>query len=297
MLRSAVSTFGRRASPGLIGRGASARSTFPAASLRLQSTVAKEEEEKSAPAATSSWDPIYSIPLGIAFAVPAVHYEWYIFNEETQLAACFVAFVTVIYKNFGGMIHDSLSEDGKRILEAQNANEDKVITYYEGLLDTYKKQTDISSVVEDIIKIRVETFEKLNEAGKIKPHYDLKAQVEKAMAVMAAEEVSMQEKMKTALMVEATEAVSNRFASDEALIEQSLSSAIGQLKGGAGGAEDPVKAAYLQFFKEKVAAAETMDAAAETAAARASMVTKLNSVAMNEGFLFRFGDDGKPYML
>jgi hypothetical protein len=31
------------------------------------------------------WDPIYAIPVGIAFAVPAINYEWYLVNEETQV--------------------------------------------------------------------------------------------------------------------------------------------------------------------------------------------------------------------
>ena len=41
--------------------------------------VAKEGEEKG------FWDPIYAVPIGIAFAVPALNYEWILVNEETQV--------------------------------------------------------------------------------------------------------------------------------------------------------------------------------------------------------------------
>jgi hypothetical protein len=31
------------------------------------------------------WDPFYAVPLGIAAAVPALHYEWLLITEETQV--------------------------------------------------------------------------------------------------------------------------------------------------------------------------------------------------------------------
>jgi hypothetical protein len=31
------------------------------------------------------WEPIYAVPLGIAVAVPALHYEWLLITEETQV--------------------------------------------------------------------------------------------------------------------------------------------------------------------------------------------------------------------
>jgi hypothetical protein len=31
------------------------------------------------------WEPIYLVPLGIAVAVPALHYEWLLITEETQV--------------------------------------------------------------------------------------------------------------------------------------------------------------------------------------------------------------------
>ena len=44
-----------------------------------------KEEEAVVEAKSSSWDPLYGLPLGIALAIPAIQYEWYLVNEETQV--------------------------------------------------------------------------------------------------------------------------------------------------------------------------------------------------------------------
>ena len=54
---------------------------------QFHASIRREEEAKAeeTPAKSSSWDPIYAVPIGIAFAVPAINYEWYLVNEETQV--------------------------------------------------------------------------------------------------------------------------------------------------------------------------------------------------------------------
>ena len=53
--------------------------------MNFHASLPRAKEEEAAPVATSSWDPLYALPLGIALAVPAIQYEWYIVNEETQV--------------------------------------------------------------------------------------------------------------------------------------------------------------------------------------------------------------------
>ena len=55
--------------------------------MNFHASLPTSKEEEAAPVATSSglWDPLYALPLGIALAVPAIHYEWYLVNEETQV--------------------------------------------------------------------------------------------------------------------------------------------------------------------------------------------------------------------
>lgn len=157
-------------------------------------------------------------------------------------------------------------------------------------------QSRVVQDAEDIKALKIQTYEKLNAAGKIKPQYEFKAQVEKLLQMMEAEELSMREKAKHDLMDEATAFVTAEFASSAELKKVSLANAIATLKGGKV-AGDPVKDAYLKFFQQKAADASKIDEKAETMEARQSVLTKLNSVAKNEGFYFEFGPDGKPKMV
>merc|ERR1712127_25132 len=147
-----------------------------------------------------------------------------------------------------------------------------------------------------INEIRAATYEKLNAAGAIKPQHDFKAQVERMLTMIAAEEASVTEKTKMALMSEATATVTEKFSSDKALKKAALDSAISQIKGGKAGA-DPVQAAFIQFFKDKASAAKASKDDSEEKEQREAMIAKMNSVAKNEGFFFEIDASGKPAMV
>jgi hypothetical protein len=242
------------------------------------------------------WKPIYSVPIGIAAAIPVLQYEWYLVNEETQLMACFMMFTAVVYKNFGGAIHDMLSEDGKQIMKEHNIAEDEIIQLLKDKVEDIKFQSRIVQDAEDVHALKLQTFEKLNAAGKIKPLYEFKAQMEKLLAVVEVEETNLREKAKQSLMEDATAAVSKAFGTSADLKKQSLANSIAILKGTKASA-DPVKAAYLKFFQDKAAASKNIDVAAEAKEAREIIVTKLNAVAGNDGFFFEFDNEGKPKMI
>jgi Mitochondrial ATP synthase B chain precursor (ATP-synt_B) len=262
----------------------------------------REEEAKPAtpPAVTEPakgwWDPIYAVPLGIAFAVPAVHYEWYLVTEETQLAACFIMFTALIYKNFGATFGAILEEDGKRIIEDANKIEDSILTMLKSKKEDLMMMENIVQDAKDIHTLKEETYVKLNSAGKIKPLHEFKTQMERVLNMIAAEEAAIVEKKKAELMKEATIAVTNELLTNKELQKVSLENAIAQLKGEKPG-EDPVKKTYLQFFQWKSAEAKKMDPAAETKVAREALLKKINATAANEKFFFRFDSNGKPEMV
>lgn len=264
--------------------------------------ASSKREDETAPAPTKKeeaeggfkWEPIYAVPLGVCLAVPALNYEWYLVNEETQLAACFMAFCALVYKNFGGMIYDSLEEEGQAILKEQNAVEDEILDILKDKRDDLLAQTNVVSDAEDIFALKAQTYEKLNAAGQIKPKHEFKSQMEKILSLIAQEEASMKEKAKTALMDEATAAVRSKLLTDKTLQKACLDNAIAQLKGSKGG-KDPVKDTYLAFFKAKGKEAAKVDEKQEIAEAREAILTKLNAVAANEDFFFKF-DNGKPVM-
>jgi hypothetical protein len=234
----------------------------------------------------------FGVPIG-TFAVPAIHYEWYLVNEET-VGGLFHA--RALSTNGGGAIHDMLAADGERILEEHNKLEDAIIHDLQDKLYDVKMQEHVVKDANDIRELRIASYEKLNAAGVIKPQFEFKAQMERLLTMMEVEELSMQEKTKAAIMEEARVSVTAEFSTNQELKKTSLASAIAQLKGSSTGASDPVKAAYLAFFKTKGVAAAKMDEKVELAANRAAMVAKLNAVASNEGFFFELDASGKPKM-
>jgi len=163
-------------------------------------------------------------------------------------------------------------------------------------VDDIQFQSRVVQDAEDIKALKIQTYEKLNAAGKIKPLYEFKAQVERLLNMVEHEEAAIRERAKHELMEEATAAVTAQFASSADLKKKSLANAVAILKGSKASG-DPVKDAYMKFFKEKAAAAKAIDEKAESAEARAAIVAKLNTVAKNEGFYFEFGADGKPKMV
>jgi len=260
------------------------------------SSSLQEEEEQPEKKSAGWWDPIYSIPLGITAAVPVLHYEWYLINEETQLLACFMLFTALIYRNFGQSMFEYLEQDGKKTLEEHNKAEDEIINILQDKIDDISMQSRIVQDAKDIHALKLATYDKLNAAGKNKPLYDFKAQMERLLSLIAQEEAAIRERAKHSLMVEATASVTKEFATSAELKKQSLTNAIAVLQGSGAGV-DPVKAAYVKFFKAKQAEAAKADVNQEIAAARATVVTKLNSVAKTENFYFQFDKEGKPTMV
>ncbi|CAB9498406.1 Mitochondrial ATP synthase B chain precursor (ATP-synt_B) [Seminavis robusta] len=310
MFRLAASTAVKRVSTGASRRlpaisqtafkGSSTIEIAPQAQL-FHATARREEEAKPAEVEEEKsgwWDPLYAIPLGFTFAIPAIHNEFFIVNEETQLTGVFLLFCVIVYTQAGEMIHKGLVEKADQMLADQNELEDAVIECLEDLYqDIDKLSGTLVSDFEAISQATEATYAKLNAAGAIKPQYDFKAQVERVLHLIEQEETNVKEKAKGDLMAEATTAVSDKFLSDKAMQKASMDLALAKLKGTAKPADDPVKNAFIQFFKDKAASAAKADDSAEMIAQREAMVAKLNGIAKTEGFFFEFGADGKPKMV
>ena len=194
------------------------------------------------------------------------------------------------------MIHKSLVDKADAMLAEQNELEDAVI---ECLEDLHSDIDNLSgSLVQDfeaISQVTEETYAKLNAAGAIKPQHDFKAQVEKVLHLIQQEETNVKEKAKSALMEEATASVSAEFLSSKEMKKAAMDLALAKLSG-TKATTDPVKDAFVKFFKEKAAASKGDDKA-ELVAQREAMVAKLNATAKNEGFFFEFDASGKPKMV
>ena len=206
-------------------------------------------------------------------------------------------FCVIVYTQAGEMIHKGLVDQADAMLKEQNELEDAVIDCLEDLYtDIDKLSGNLVQDFEAISKTTEETYAKLNAAGAIKPQYDMKAQVERVLNMIEHEEASVKEKAKLALMEEATAAVSEQFLSSPEMKKAAMDIAIAKIKGNASGT-DPVKAAFIKFFKDKAASAAKADDSAELKAQREAMVAKLNAIAKNEGFFFQFDANGTPKMV
>jgi len=241
----------------------------------------------------SEW---FALPIGMAAAVPIIHFDWYVINEETQLAAVFVAFCVTLYTQGGEAISKALSERSETLLREHNESEDAVIMAKQCQLDALKDTLLEVEHFEAIHQLRADSYDKLNVAGRTKPLYDFKAQLERTLDLIAQEEASVTEKIKAQLLAEATSDVSEQFRTSKALKKAALNAAIATIKGGANAKEDPVKGAFVKFFQDKSSALTKTDDGTEAKEQRAALVAKINSIAKNEGFYFSFDEAGKPKM-
>lgn len=268
----------------------------------FHSSPRREDETASAPVKSSKgglfgtgvseW---YALPVGMVAAIPALHFDWYVINEETQLAAAFVAFCVIVYTQGGDAIHRFLDERAQSLLKEHRESEEGLLDEMAKLIDHLGNQLEIPEVMRNMNGLRADAFAKLSAAGAVKPGHDLKIQVERMLHMIAQEEASNREKMKMSLMSEATETVTEQFSTSKSLKKSALDGAIGFLKRDVGGA-NPVKSSFLKFFKDKCSAAERVKDDSADRAQRNAFIMKANAVAQSEGYFFRFDDKGIPKM-
>ena len=287
----------------------SARSwAAPTASSFHYSAPRKEEEKDAAvvveePSSGGGLNPLYAIPIGVALAVPILEFQWFDPDAETLLASTFLGFCVVAYTQGGDMMANMFKDEAKDILKAQNEAEEEVITKLEESVEYMKLTENIVDDYQSVYDLTETSYAKLNASGKIKPQHILKAQMEKMLAMVAAEESNAYEKAKIALMVDATDAVTAEFGSSKDLKKAALTAAIAKLTGKAGSkgavsAVDPVQGEFVKFFQHKAKNAKASDDGSEEAAARSSMITKMNAIADNDDMYFRFdAATGQPKLV
>lgn len=237
----------------------------------------------------------YALPLGVGAAIPILEYQWFVINEELQLAACFMMFCVGCYVHGGDAVYSYFDDQAKAMLKEHHDAEDELIAAYQDKLNVLKMNKGMVGEFQAINKLREETYANLNKAGAIEPLYEFKGQMERALGMIIQEEASVADKAKHALMEEATATVSKEFAKSKELKKAALDSAIAKLKGDK--AQDPVLKSFQQFFKAKAADAKKKDDGSEEKAQRDALVAKLNGVAKNEGFYFDFDANGNPKMV
>lgn len=300
MLRAATSSVAKRA---VLSSSRGVPSCAAPSSMAFHASSRREEESKAAAAepskgglfgtGLSEW---FALPIGMAAAVPMIKFDWMVINEEFQLSAVFVAFCVAVYTQGGDAIHKSLDEKAQTLLKEHNEAEDKVIAALEQKLEFLKANQNMVSDFEAINGLREQAYDKLNQAGAIKPQHDFKVQVERVLGMIAQEETSITEKTKIALMEEATANVTEQFSSSKALKKSALDAAIAQIKGTEKAVKDPVTETYVKFFQDKAAEAAKVTDDSEEKAQRAAIIAKVNAICKSEGFFFDVDANGQAQM-
>jgi hypothetical protein len=298
MLRAASS---KLAKAGLSRGSQGARSwAAPSASAFHYSAPRKEEEKEKDAVELSSggFSPLYAIPIGVACAVPILEFQWFQPDAETLLASTFLGFCVVAYTQGGDMMSDMFKGEAKDMLKAQNEAENEVIAKLEETVEYMELTENIVEDYQAVYDLTEASYAKLNASGKIKPQHELKAQMEKMLTMIAAEETNAYEKAKGAMLADATEAVTAEFASNKELKKAALASAIAKLTGKGGKVADPVRDEFVKYFKLTADNAKASDDGSEEKAARDTMIAKLNAVASNEGMFFRLDPNtAKPHLV
>jgi len=303
MFRVAASTLAKR---GLSRSAPGARSwaaAAPSSSFHFSAPRNKEEEKTDGTAELVEEAPkssnmaYFAIPLGVAAAVPILEFQYFIPNEETLLASTFLGFCVVAYTQGGEMMANMFKEEANSMLKAQNNAEEEVISKLEETVEYMELTENIVDDYQGVMDLTEVSYAKLNASGKIRPQYLLKAQMEKMLTMVAAEEHNLYDKAKIAMMEEATAAVNAKFASSKQLKKDALTSAIAKLTGAKSSSKggDPVQAQFVQFFADKKKAAKASDDGSEEKEARRGVLSKMNAVAENEEMYFRFDlETGQP---
>jgi len=238
----------------------------------------------------------YALPIGIAAAIPAIKFEWYVINEETQLAAVFIAFCVAVYKSGGDAIYKFLDERAQIILKDHNRTEGKVIEALQLKLDFLKANQNMVRDFENINTIREQAYTNLSAVGVMKPKHVLRYQIERVLNMIITEEAIAAEKTKVALMNEAICVVKTKFLKSKQQKKSALDAAIATIQGEKVANEEPVHMSFVQFFKEKaITASKVVDKSEEKS--RSALIAKLNNLCKTEEFLFEFDASGTPKML
>ena len=197
----------------------------------------------------TSLSPLYAIPVGITFGIPILHNEVLILNAETQLVACFSAFVITAYTQGGDAIAKMLDARAEAIIDEHNKIEDANISAVQAVIDAHKQRLNL---IEDMSAIKAETaaaVKKLEAAKTAEFHFAMKENVESKLVNMIAREETVLQRISARLTSEAKAVVTAKFNASKEAKASALDGALAALKG-APVKSNPVKELYQGYFKD-----------------------------------------------
>ncbi|KAL3672351.1 hypothetical protein V7S43_003039 [Phytophthora oleae] len=109
-----------------------------------------------------------SAPIIGALSIPAISNHFYVLNEESQLACCFLLFCSASYKFGGEMIASYFDERAAAILGEHNAVEDANLNLAKETLETHKAMLNIHEDIAAVAEAHKEAVALLCEVQAYK---------------------------------------------------------------------------------------------------------------------------------
>ena len=222
-------------------------------------TSAPAEEKKKDAAVPSSGggflgtglSPLYAIPVGIVAAIPILTHEMLILNAESQLVACFTAFVITAYTQGGDAIGKNLDDRAAAVTAEHNAVEDANIAAVTAVISAHKTRLSLLEDVQAIHKAGLDVRQTLERAKTGQLKWEMKDSVEGKLNSLIAREQARNERLTARLTANSTATVTDNFTKDAKAKGAALDAALAVLRGDkAAAAIDPIPKMYSQYFKE-----------------------------------------------
>lgn len=214
--------------------------------------VTSAKKEEAAPATGfmgTSLSPLYAIPVGITFGIPIIHNEVLILNAETQLVACFAAFVITAYTQGGDAIAKNLDAKAQAMMEEHNKIEDANISAVQAVIDAHKKRLNLLEDLESIAAESKACVSKLEAAKSSELKFAMRDDIESKLINMASREEMILQKISSQLTSNAKAQVTAQFKASDKAKASSLDAALAALNGKPS-STNPVKELYTNYFKD-----------------------------------------------
>ena len=220
----------------------------PASSLISHFSSVAPTEEKKEEGFFDNLSPLYAIPTGIILGIPIIQNEVLILNEESQLVACFAAFVITAYTKGGDAIAASLDAKADAIQAEHNLIEDANIEAVQAVIDGHKKRLTLAKDLADIDAASSAILKTASVASSNKFRHAFRDMVDTRLSQIATKEKNMLDKAGKELAENATATVRAQFSASKEAKGEALVNAIAVLQGKAN-KSDPVQGLFSRYFK------------------------------------------------
>jgi hypothetical protein len=293
MYRSALRTVVLPRAPG---------ARMPLRALHASPVVRDEEKSVAAPASggmLSDWR--VQLPIGFLAAIPLLHNQVFILNEETQLLGCFMVFVGTMYTQAGDMIGKALDAKSKAVIAEHNAQEEVAISAVKAVLAAHQKKLTLVEDMKMVYSFQSEVLSTLAKAKSMELQYVVRADVVKKLDFLVQKEESAKTAQQAMLVSKATAAVEAAFSSNKKLQGAALNVALATLADPSKKPLDVVGKVYGNYFsaynKAILASKEEMEAPAEVLEAANAEVLAFRKRMGNPNMVISAEDFPKKFTL